>query len=273
MAAGLRGPNRHLYGQLVTPPHSTSPLHVRLADTLRERIRSGAWPAGSSLPSEAELGQEFGASRGTVRAAVQALRAEGLVVGGRGRPPVIRNAPPAQSFSSFLSFTRWAESMGRVPGQRTLEVARRPSDDETAAALGLGPGQPVVQVLRQRLLDGAPCLVERTSFTLEAGSALFGFDADSGSIFQFLIDQGVDLYRGQHVIDAVGADATDADLLGVRPGAPLLRVRRTTSSREGAPLEFSDDRYLPGLANFTIENTMDAAPALVRVQTVEGTAS
>jgi len=40
-----------------------------------------------------------------------------------------------QPFDTLVSFTRWAERLGRVPGQRTLEIARRPVGDEAADAL------------------------------------------------------------------------------------------------------------------------------------------
>ncbi|MFC7616496.1 hypothetical protein ACFQV2_26535 [Actinokineospora soli] len=63
--------------------------------------------------------------RGTVRQALAALRHEGLIGGGQGKPPVVRETAVAQPFETFLSFTRWAKQIGREPGQRTVEIARR----------------------------------------------------------------------------------------------------------------------------------------------------
>jgi DNA-binding GntR family transcriptional regulator len=55
--------------------------HYRLiADQLRHRIISQRLEAGSSLPSESQLREEFGVSRTTIRRALDLLRAEGLVV-------------------------------------------------------------------------------------------------------------------------------------------------------------------------------------------------
>jgi DNA-binding GntR family transcriptional regulator len=58
-----------------------------IADRLRQRISSGVLPAGARLPGEQALAAEFGVARGTARAALQAIEAEGLahVVAGRGR--------------------------------------------------------------------------------------------------------------------------------------------------------------------------------------------
>ena len=63
----------------VTDPHSGVPLHRQVADALRARIMSGEWPAGMKLPSETHLRQEYAVGRGTVRQAIAALRAEGLL--------------------------------------------------------------------------------------------------------------------------------------------------------------------------------------------------
>lgn len=243
------------------------PLHQRLTDELRARLTSGTWPEGFQIPSEAELCREFDASRGTVRQALAALRAEGLIVGGRGKQPVAGRAAVSQPFTTFMSFTEWAGSIGKEPGQRTREIARRPASPLVAAQLGLSAGEPVVEVVRLRLLGDAPAMIERTSFILEVGRLLFDFDTDGGSIFSFLKSQGVDLSRGRHTIDAIGADSLDADLLGVAPGSPLLRERRLTSSGAGQPIEYSDDRYIPDLTNFTIENTREHRANLVRVPT------
>ncbi|TQN28333.1 regulatory GntR family protein [Haloactinospora alba] len=61
--------------------------YTRIADTLRERISSGALTPGAALPSEAALGDEFGVARTTVRRALATLEAEQLIrsVPGTGR--------------------------------------------------------------------------------------------------------------------------------------------------------------------------------------------
>lgn len=247
---------------------SEEPIHQRLSDLFRERISSGDWKEGKPLPSEAELCAQNGVSRGTVRQALASLRSEGLITGGRGKPPVVAHPVPSQSFATFMSFTEWAHSLGREPGQRTLEIARRPAGEDLAGKMLLQPGDPVIQVLRLRSLDGNPTMVERSNFVADVGNALFDFDTDSGSIFGYLTSRGVDLSRGRHVIDAVGADEMDASLLGVAAGSPLLREHRLTYAEDGRILECSDDRYLPHLANFVIENTRASRAALVRVPLV-----
>ncbi|WP_405087153.1 GntR family transcriptional regulator [Microbispora sp. NBC_01389] len=52
----------------------------KLAERLRERIRTGVYPAGRALPSETALTAEFRVARNTVRRALRTLESEGLIV-------------------------------------------------------------------------------------------------------------------------------------------------------------------------------------------------
>lgn len=60
-------------------------LHAQVAAVLKERIQTGIWPNGSSLPSEKDLCAEFNVARGTVRQALQTLENEGFLRREQGR--------------------------------------------------------------------------------------------------------------------------------------------------------------------------------------------
>jgi DNA-binding LacI/PurR family transcriptional regulator len=79
--------------------------HAEISQTLREAIVSGKHPAGSRIPSEAQLVKRFGASRPTVARALRTLEAEGLVLRRAGSGTYAR-----------------AGANGRRPGTRTLAL-------------------------------------------------------------------------------------------------------------------------------------------------------
>jgi GntR family transcriptional regulator len=66
----------------------------RLADDLREGIRSGKYPPGELLPSYRLLGEQYDTSYGTVRTALMILRAEGWIVGEQGIGVRVREDHP-----------------------------------------------------------------------------------------------------------------------------------------------------------------------------------
>ncbi|WP_282847155.1 GntR family transcriptional regulator [Microbacterium oxydans] len=240
------------------------PLHEQLYERMLDRIRSGEWPEGERVPSEHSLITEFGTSRGPIRQALATLRAEGAVDGGRGAPPRVRRIVPTQSFQTFVSFTDWARSIGRRPGQRVLEAARRPASEAIADDLGVETGAAIVEIVRLRLLDDEPAMLERSAFPLPVGRLLLAADLDAGSIYQAMQEHGLAPVRARHVFDAVPADEIDAAALSVAVSTPLLRVRRTGWAADGSLVEVADDRYLPTMATFAVENTSDARSALTR---------
>ncbi|MFE6554425.1 GntR family transcriptional regulator [Streptomyces sp. NPDC057746] len=66
-----------------------------IAETMRDRIRAGELKAGDRLPTQAELAEEFGVERGTVRQALRLLQEAGLLSNvSKGSPP--RIAQPQQ---------------------------------------------------------------------------------------------------------------------------------------------------------------------------------
>ncbi|MER5547975.1 winged helix-turn-helix domain-containing protein [Streptomyces sp. NPDC002589] len=68
-----------------------------IADTLRERIRSGALRPGERLPTQAELAEEFGVERGAVRQALRVLHEDGLLSNvSKGSPPRVAEPQPAR---------------------------------------------------------------------------------------------------------------------------------------------------------------------------------
>src|SRR5262245_65717193 len=74
---------------------SPGPLHRRVYLALKARIRGGALPPASRVPSTRALGRDLGVSRNTVMLAYEQLAAEGYLVSRhRGATSVAAVAPP-----------------------------------------------------------------------------------------------------------------------------------------------------------------------------------
>jgi DNA-binding FadR family transcriptional regulator len=80
--------------------HLTPARRWRLADVLYGqllmRIVNGDVAEGDRLPSEAEIGKMFGASRPVVRQALMQLQVDGLVYSRKGAGTFVRMRPPAR---------------------------------------------------------------------------------------------------------------------------------------------------------------------------------
>ncbi|MCQ9185521.1 GntR family transcriptional regulator [Streptomyces sp. IBSBF 2953] len=231
--------------------------HEEIADELRRAIDREEYAVGARLPAETDLAARYGVSRGTVRQAVAALTAEGLIGSRQGARRVVLASHRSQSFAELRSFAQWARAMGRRATGRVVRQDYRPADAEDAVRLQLREGTPVLHVLRLRGLDGEPVLLERTVYADWISPAVESIEPDCPSVTQRLLDDsGLVFAYGEHVIDAVAAGAQDAGLLGVRRTSPLLRVRRVTTTHEGRPVEWSDDRYRSDAVSFSVHNSI-----------------
>jgi len=72
------------------------PAYLRIAEHLREQIRTGGYPPGSRLPTMSVLSAANGVSEIVIRHAIALLRGEGLVETRRGGGTVVRVRPPAR---------------------------------------------------------------------------------------------------------------------------------------------------------------------------------
>lgn len=70
---------------------SGRPAYLQIADHIRDQIASGELPPDSLLPSTAQLCARYGVSQSVVKAAVGALRSEGLVIGQQGKGVYVRS--------------------------------------------------------------------------------------------------------------------------------------------------------------------------------------
>ena len=224
-----------------------------LAADLRAAVDAGVHPPGSRLPSESELARTYGVARGTVRQAFATLAAEGLISTRKGARRMVLGRQRLQGFNELRSFSEWAEALGETPGGRVVALVRREATSAEAEQLDTDR---VYHLTRVRLLSGRPVMIERTAYPERVGALVAGMDIDHESITQRLQELGVLFANAAHTLSAVIASAEDARLLDIRPRAPLLRELRLSTDPDGAPLEWSEDRYLGDAVAFTVHNSV-----------------
>jgi GntR family transcriptional regulator len=217
------------------------PQHRRIEQVLRERIR--ALQPGDRLPSDADLVAEFGVSRMTARNAMQRLAEEGLVARHPGRGSFVASAATHRRADRLMTFSREMARRGRVPSSRLLARAIRPSTRAEAAALGLAPGAPVVEVRRLRLADGIPIALESAILVVDCAEVVLAADLESGSLHATISAAGLTLRSGTGTVGAGAATAEDARLLDIRRGDPLLIERRVIVDDVDRRIESTESRY------------------------------
>ncbi|TDD47289.1 GntR family transcriptional regulator [Nonomuraea terrae] len=118
-------------------------VYIQIADILRRRVSGLA--AGSPVPSEAEIQQEFGVARTTARRAVNLLREEGLLYTVQGEGSFV--GPPAGAPRQKRKMPIYQQIAADVSGQIKAGelLPRRPIPGETALVKQYGVARETVR--------------------------------------------------------------------------------------------------------------------------------
>jgi GntR family transcriptional regulator len=237
------------FSKLTLDEASPTPLYLQLADAIRRRIASGDIRVGDALASERELSQTTGVSRVTVRKAIDALFREGMLSRRHGSGTYI--APRIEQSAALLAgFSADMASRGKTPGFTLLKHGIGVPTPEEALALALGVGAKIVRLARVRTADGEPLAVERACVPAQF---LDGFAPAEGSLYSALEKRGFRPVRGLQRLQASLASPEEAGLLGVPPGAAVLRIERRAFLADRTPVEFTRSAYRGDRYDFVAE--------------------
>lgn len=221
--------------------------YQRIADDLRARLGSGALAAGRLLPSEAELSEEFAASRVTVRRALEVLRDEGLVDSRQGFGWFVAASPVRQSLGHFGTIESQLASEGAASTRCILDFGFVPSPPRVRQVLGDGT---VLRVRRLNLADDTPFAVVTVWCPERLGADLSRAEVERQPFYELV---GVPLGGAHQTIGAAAAAPGDAELLGIPPGSPVLRCERITRSTDGVAVLLSEHVFPAHLTEFVVE--------------------
>jgi GntR family transcriptional regulator len=229
-----------LVAEITLDPQRAAPLHEQLTAALRRLIREGGASVGTLLPAETDLVERLGISRHTVRHALGALVAEGLLQRRKGAGTRVVAQPPAHERSpgGFYAFASEAQARGAEHQSRLLEHTTLAAENHLASRLHLRPGAPVERITRLRTADGEPLVLETAHVPGELARALGAEVLEQETIHDALERlAGLRITHTRETIRPVLLDRPAARLLGVKPGSPAFAVERTTWAG-GRPVEW-----------------------------------
>ncbi|MFE7130467.1 GntR family transcriptional regulator [Streptomyces sp. NPDC057638] len=220
---------------------SPVPLYYQLSQQLESAIERGVLTPGSLLGNEIELAGRLGLSRPTVRQAIQSLVDKGLLVRRRGVGTQVVHSQVKRPLE-LSSLYDDLEAAGQRPATVVLANAESTADAKVAAALGVAVGSEVQRVQRLRYAHGEPMAL----LTNHLPPGLFDCATarlEATGLYRVMRAEGITLHSARQSVGARAASATEAELLGEAPGAPLLTMERTTFDDTGRAVEYGSHLY------------------------------
>lgn len=231
---------------------SPLPLYVQLADLLRAEIEDGTYGPGDGLPSEGDLCAAHDVSRTAVRQALAQLVDEGLVHKERGRGTFVRQRPATGLV--IQEVRGLAEEMalhGQPVRTRVTHLAREVLPPDAAVLLHEPMGSEGIRLDRTRIVDGEPLARTRTWLPSPRFDDLLDADLDDASLYDHLATtHGVRPVAGYRKLEAEAASRAVARDLGLRPGAPVLKMTATNEDEDRIPFEWFVAWYRPDRVAF-----------------------
>ncbi|MFV0450734.1 MAG: GntR family transcriptional regulator [Propioniciclava sp.] len=193
-----------------------------MANAIAEQIRQGEVADGARLPSEADLADEFGVSRATVRSALALLQVDGLVETWNGSGSFVRFD------GEDLVDQGWGSAFAHRGMRATTRLLSfgRIALPEVAADLGL-TAPFFLLTERVRSVDGVPVSLERSRVPWRPElSAAVERGPLTGSLQEVLLAAGIRAARFTENVSVRILGQDEAQLLDAVAGAGYLRVDR-----------------------------------------------
>lgn len=236
--------------QPIAPPIRTAnceelPKYIRIRDWLLDRILTSNLTQGDRLPSEHDLIRQFDVSRVTVRQALEALRADGIIEAQHGRGWFLRRVCAVQNLGRLLGFGEMLAPMGVRARSEVLDLRECPAPAAVSTAFGLPPDSVLMRIARLRIASNRVMSYDVSYFPLEVGRKLIQQDLAGQDIFVLLEHAlGIPLGFADVTLEIAPAETDVAERLHVAVETPIFKMTRLTHNSRGFPVDFE---YVYGL--------------------------
>ncbi|MCC5962764.1 MAG: GntR family transcriptional regulator [Rhodobacteraceae bacterium] len=238
-----------LHHELLATGGDATPIYMRLAAILREKVRRGEFTVGAALPSERDMAETMAVSRVTVRKAIDLLMREGVLSRRQGSGTYV--APRIEQPSSMLAgFTEDLRRRGLSAGSDWLEKSTDIASPDEVIAFGLPVNARVQRFRRIRTADGEPLALEHATVP---ETCLPDPAAVVSSLYAALDAIGRKPVTGLQRVTASLATEEEAQHLGVPTGAAVLRIERRGYLADGTMVELTRSAYRGDRYDFVSE--------------------
>ena len=223
------------YNMHTIDSNSSVPLYSQIKDLILTAIEDGTLKQGEKLPSEILLAQKYGASRITIRKALESLEEDERLVRIQGKGTFITTPKKKFKADDQIGFTKSWEMLGKTARTVVLKMELISPKKSIRDFLGAKEDEPVVCSKRLRFVDDAPLSIETNYYSRNLN---FIISEDlNGSLFDILMK-----YQTR-ILTLCKATAEEATLLGVKKNSPLILFKDKLIDDTGAPLFYSLQVY------------------------------
>ncbi len=234
------------------------PKYQAIYSLLRQKILDGEFAPGSQLPPQAELAASFKVTLMTLRQAIGALEADGLVIALRGKGTFISENPVDISLGNLSSFAQQMRAAGIQMTTNLVGVSSIPVASHQQAMRSLETEGDLVCIARLRSVDDQPFSLQRSYLSPELGVATPGQDFVDESLYEAIeAATGWVVARAAESMAAIGLNQGDAELLLAPEGHPAILSIRVSINQFDQPFLYDEALLVGGRCVISADRTAD----------------
>ncbi|WP_329327906.1 GntR family transcriptional regulator [Streptomyces mirabilis] len=244
-------------------------LYQQVAAAIREAILKGEFAPGAPLPSEAQLIERYKVSRPTVRNAVAALRAEGLIEVHHGKGSFVRSdGQPSVTLDRRMR--RTPEGRFVMPNGAVWDETEEPTPYRSHTTTATGQ---LLELGEEEALFGCDrLLIDPATGTRAMHRTLIPFEVAEGTplveapdtrpaaAYEFLTRAGHKLWWSETVRARMPLP-DERSALQLPDATPILHLSRVTHGTDDRPLILEELRVGADRAELAYRITADKQPA------------
>lgn len=207
-----------------------------IKEDILQQILTGALSSGQAIDTDAVLSKRYGASRMTVRKAIDELVLEGHLTRIYKKGAFVSRRSRYEGFRFGVGYSEEMRKRGMRPSSTNVQIRLVDPSPREIHDLQLQPSQKVWHVNRIRLADGKPVAHEDSFFPYPLVEELTEEDGYKSIEDKIKEVYGYSIQSADQWIDAIIADAQLARLLDVTVGTPLVRTYSVSYLPNGTPI-------------------------------------
>lgn len=223
-----------------------SPLYAQVKQYIQSKIYSGEWKMNDKIPSESELVKLLGCSRMTVNRALRELTADKLLVRVQGVGSFVAEG---QGHSALFQINNIADEIvarNHIHRAEVLKLEKIKADVQQALFMQTQEGQPLFHSIIIHYENDVPVQVEDRLVNAALIPNYLKQDFTQITPNAYLMAQAP-VSEGEHIVEAVLANAQECKWLKITKQEPCLLIRRRTWSNKhlisSARLTYPGSRY------------------------------
>ncbi len=229
-----------------------APIYLQLREVVRTKIEEGEYLPGRAIPSENELAEFYGINRLTVRNAIDALVAEGLLKRVQGKGIYVVGNKIERDLETLGGFTQTMREKHTEPSTKILIKAQRPADVKYAHIFGIHPEDMLYYIKRLDYADNDPISIEEIFLPYVLVPELEGIDLKVFSIYEVYDFYGINLKRAWQTLDLAQLEPSDARMLNIDPSQAVLVFTSTSYDENNRVIEYARSYTRGDKCNFSV---------------------